>query len=74
MHMSVTKHLHRVLGFIGLVRTDCDNPTELHVHSKLEWPQYLGPISIALLYYLAASDVRQWVLLYVRKLNGVSDW
>ena len=54
---SYLTYPYRVMGFIGLVRTVCNNPTKLHVHSKLEWPQYLGPISIVLLYCFAASNV-----------------
>ena len=61
----------RVLGLVGLVRTDCDDPTELHVHDGLEWPDYLGPISMLFLYCMAATDVRFWFF-PVRKQLEVS--
>ena len=61
----------RVLGLVGLVRTDCDDPTELHVHSGLEWPDYLGPVSILLLYCIAATDARFWLFI-ARKQPQVS--
>ena len=47
----------RIFGFTGIVRTDCNQTEELLTHHNLEWPIYVNPISLLILFWLSATEV-----------------
>lgn len=57
-------HYYRVLGFTGIVRTDCNRTTELLTHKGLEWPIYVNPIVLLIIFWMSTSEVRFHVYRY----------
>ena len=52
---------YRVLGFTGIVRTDCNRTTELLTHTSLEWPIYVNPISLLIVFWMSTSELRLYL-------------
>ncbi|XP_065913837.1 piezo-type mechanosensitive ion channel component 1-like isoform X3 [Dysidea avara] len=49
----------RIFGFTGIVKTDCNQTEELLTHDNLEWPIYVNPVSVLILFWLSATEVSQ---------------
>ena len=58
----------RIIGLTGIVRTSCiRNQTDnLLIHNNLEWPIYVNPISLLILFWLSASAVRRQLFSVVK--------
>lgn len=54
--------LARLFGLVGIVYTDCDAPSVLHVRLYLDWPQCASPGVILALYWLLATETRFYFL------------
>ena len=52
---------YRVLGFTGIVRTDCNRTTELLTHTNLEWPIFVNPISLLIIFWMSTSELRLYL-------------
>ena len=52
---------YRVLGFTGIVKTDCNQTTKLLTHANLEWPIYVNPISLFIIFWMSTSELRLYV-------------
>ena len=59
---------NRIFGLTGIVRTDCSvNQTDkLLTHHNVEWPIYVNPISLLILFWLSASAVRHQLFSVVK--------
>ena len=49
----------RVVGMTGIVKTDCRKPWLLDFYT-VEWPVYVSPGVILLLYFVLACETRRW--------------
>lgn len=63
--MSIT---FRILGFTGIVRVECNRTTELLTHPHLEWPIYVNPISLLIIFWMSTSELRLYLFQARRKV------
>ena len=53
--------LFRLFGLSAIIRTDCERPTQLLVHSDLEYPVFVSPALLLLLFWILATEFRLWL-------------
>ena len=51
----------RLFGLTAVIFTDCEYPNQLLLHSGVEYPYYVNPFLLLLLYLLLATDMRFWI-------------
>ena len=61
MHILFIALYYRVLGFTGIVRTDCNQTTKLLTHDDLEWPIYINPISLFIIFLMSTNELRLYL-------------
>ncbi|KAL5021686.1 hypothetical protein ScPMuIL_000841 [Solemya velum] len=50
----------RLVGLTGVIRTDCSKPYTLELHSDIDWPVFVNPGILLLLYWVLAFETRRW--------------
>ena len=58
--------IRRLFGLTAIIRTDCDYPTRLLLHSDLEYPVFVNPVLLLILSWLLTTDLRLWINTPVR--------
>ncbi|XP_030590436.1 piezo-type mechanosensitive ion channel component 2 [Archocentrus centrarchus] len=51
----------RLFGMIGVIRTKRSNPHSLALHTNINWPDFLNPLVVLLLYYTLVALLHKWV-------------
>lgn len=51
----------RVLGLTGIIKTDCSKTWYVDFHDESEWPWFVNPGVLLILYYTVAVECRHWL-------------
>nr|XP_014342463.1 PREDICTED: piezo-type mechanosensitive ion channel component 2-like [Latimeria chalumnae] len=51
----------RLFGMSAFIRINVTEPWTLHIHSGLQWPVFVNPLLLLVLYYTLVGLLRQWV-------------
>jgi len=63
-------YICRVLGLTGIIKTDCSKPWYVDFHDSSQWPWFVNPGVILMLYITLAVECRHWLhrkVIYIMK-------
>ncbi|CAC5396649.1 PIEZO1_2 [Mytilus coruscus] len=51
----------RIIGLTGIIKTDCERTWYVDFHDASQWPWFVNPGILLLLYFTLAIECRQWL-------------
>ncbi|KAK3085436.1 hypothetical protein FSP39_003276 [Pinctada imbricata] len=57
-----TSLVQRLLGLTEVIKVNCDRPWEVQFHDAYNWPFYVNPALILVLYFIVAIETKRWYL------------
>lgn len=61
LYLMHTMILSRLFGLSAIIRTDCEHPAQLLLHPGLEYPVFVSPALLLLLFWILATEFRLWL-------------
>ncbi|XP_060082131.1 uncharacterized protein LOC132561418 [Ylistrum balloti] len=53
--------ISRILGLTGVIQTNCSQPWTIEYNDSYNWPHFVNPAIILVLYVTVATSTRQWI-------------